>query len=303
MARPWILDIVRTYSDWTACANGAGLAVSDDLSGKPWEWNSAYFSALANYLPALTPAEVDELVLEPIRSFPERLFLDALATFIPNVDDVFFNDRGLSSETAVHVRSALEGLLASSQWRNMVRHPSISIEMHLGPAAAAVFFNSQGFGQPAAAYLNSKGIDKLEPFLPLLERLASNAPSPFVAFVTLNLLEVAPRTEHAKLLVSAAKACVATFADDSDFWISYGIGRRVSALIDTILVKSNALFGHILRSDPMYMLFWRPWCASVCPRLPELSARLRPRAATGKEAEARVSVDHGRYLRGGHQSY
>jgi hypothetical protein len=242
--RPWILDIVRTYSDWTACANGAGLAVSEDLSGKPWEWNGAYFCALANYLPALTPAEVDELVLEPIRSFPERLFLDALATFIPNVDDVFFNDRGLSSETAVHVRSALaEGLQATGQWRNMVRRPSTSIEMHLGPAAAAVFFNSQGFGQPAAAYLNSKGIDRLGPFLPLLERLASNAPSPFVAFVTLNLLEVAPRTEHATLLVSAAKACVATFADDSDFWINYGIGRRVSALIDTILVKSNALFG------------------------------------------------------------
>jgi hypothetical protein len=124
----------------------------------------------------------------------------------------------------------------------MVRRPSTSIEMHLGPAAGAVFFNSHEFGQPAAAYLYSKGIDRLGPFLPLLERLASDAPSPFVAIVTLNLLEVAPRTEHATLLVSAAKAWVIAFPDDTDFWINHGIGRRFSALIDTILINSNALF-------------------------------------------------------------
>jgi hypothetical protein len=251
-ARPWIINIVRAYSEWTANANGAGLAINDDVSGKPREWNDAYLDTLANCLPVLTPAEVDELALDPIRSLPEESFLDAMATFIRDVDGGFFNDRGLSSETAVHIRSALaERLKETSRWRNMVRNPSTSIEMHLGPAAGAVFFNSQGFGQAAAAYLYPKAIDRLGPFLPLLERLASDAPSPFVAIVALNLLEVAPRTEHATLLVRAAKTWVVAFPDDTDFWINHGIGRRVSALIDTILVKSNALFGvhSSLRSD------------------------------------------------------
>jgi hypothetical protein len=33
------------------------------------------------------------------------------------------------------------------------------------------------------------------------------------------------------------------FPDDNDFWINHGVGRRVSALIDSMLIKSKALFG------------------------------------------------------------
>jgi hypothetical protein len=209
--RPWILDVVRYYSEWTTNANGAGLAVNDDVTGKPKEWNDAYFDALANCLPVLAPSDVDKLALDPIRSLPEESFLDAMATFIRDVDGVFFNDGGLSAEAAVRIRSALaERLKETSRWRDMVRRPSTSIEMHLGPAAGALFFNSQGFGQPAAAYLYPKGIDRLGPFLPLLEQIASDAPSRFVAIVTLNLMEVAPRTEHATLLVGAARAWVSS---------------------------------------------------------------------------------------------
>jgi hypothetical protein len=64
-------------------------------------------------------------------------------------------------------------------------------------------------------------------------------------------MKVAPRTEHATLLVGAARAWVFAFPDDTDFWINHGIGRRICALIDTILIKSNALFGvhSALRSD------------------------------------------------------
>lgn len=120
VARPWILDIVRAYSEWTANANGADLAINDDFTGKPREWNSAYLDALANCLPVLTPAEVDKLALDPIRSLPEESFLDALATFIRDVDGVFFNDRRLSPETAVHVRSALaERLKETSRWQTL----------------------------------------------------------------------------------------------------------------------------------------------------------------------------------------
>jgi hypothetical protein len=65
----------------------------------------------------------------------------------------------------------------------------------------------------------------------------------FVAIVTLNLLEVCPRTEHAALLMGATTAWISAFPDDNDFWINHGVGRRVSELIDSILIRSGALFG------------------------------------------------------------
>jgi hypothetical protein len=133
----------------------------------------------------------------------------------------------------------------------MIHRRSNSIEMHLGPAAGAMFFNNHGFVQPTTAYLLPKGIERLGPFLPLLERLAIDAPCLFVAVVTLNLLEVAPRIEHTSLLVAAAKSWVAAFPDDNELWVDQGIGRRVCALLNLMLVKTNALFGpqQVFRRD------------------------------------------------------
>lgn len=241
--RPWLLQVLRTYSDWTANANGAGLAAHEDLTSKPTEWNSAYFDLLANSLPSMPPAAVDELALDPIRTLPDEPFLDVTTTFLRDVDGVFFNGDRLSAEEAVRVRSVLaDRLVETSGWHSMIRRRSSSIETHLGAAAGVVFFNNHGFTQPATAYLYAKGIDRIPPFLPLLERLARDAPSLFIAVVTLNLLEVSPRSEHAPLLMNGVKAWVAAFPDDIDFWINHGVGRRVCALVDMILIKSKSLF-------------------------------------------------------------
>jgi hypothetical protein len=141
--RPWLVDLARAYSEWTAAANGAGLGTGEELTGQPREWNNAYFDALANCLPAMAPAQVDELVLDPVRSLPDQPFLDVLATFIADVDRIFFNGRGPSVEEAVRIRSVLvERLVETGEWCSMVRRRSTSIEIHLGPAVAAVFFNS-----------------------------------------------------------------------------------------------------------------------------------------------------------------
>jgi hypothetical protein len=158
--RTWLLGLVRAYSEWTATANGAGLAASEEVMGKPTEWNEAYFDALANCLPAMSPSELDELALDPLQSLPDEPFLDASATFIRDVDDVFFNDRGLTPEEAVRIRSVLAGRLEETGgWRSTVRRRSSSIEMHLGPAAGAMFFNNHGFVQRVTAYVLPKGID------------------------------------------------------------------------------------------------------------------------------------------------
>jgi hypothetical protein len=38
-ARPWLVDLIRSYSGWTATANGAGLEAGEELTGKPEHWD------------------------------------------------------------------------------------------------------------------------------------------------------------------------------------------------------------------------------------------------------------------------
>lgn len=240
--RPWLLDVMRAYADWTAEANGAALEKHQDLTKNPSEWNGAYLVLAAQCVPVMSPADVDRVVLDPIRSLPDQSFLDVTTTFLHSIDGVFFNEDRLSPGEAVRIRSALaDRLTETREWRSIVGRPSSSIEMHLGPAAAAVFFNQHNFIQPARAYLTEKGIDKVSPFLPLLARLAHAAPCLFVAIVSLNLLEVSPRFEHSTLLLTTTKGCIAAFPDDKEFWIDHGIGRRVCALIEKTLIRDGSL--------------------------------------------------------------
>jgi len=71
-ARPWFVDIVRTYSPWTASANGAGLDKDEEIASTPDEWNRAYFDLLADCSPGLASHDVDQLALTPITALPDE---------------------------------------------------------------------------------------------------------------------------------------------------------------------------------------------------------------------------------------
>lgn len=238
----WVQSVVRSYADWTWVANGAGLEAAEDLSQKPNEWNDAYFALLARGLAGADEANVDRLALAPLASLPDESFFDAVTRFQRSVDEVFFNNRGLETSIAVHIRSRLaERLKASNGCTWFVRRRSSSVEVHLGPAIATLFFNEHGYFQPAKAYLLPPGIDRLMPFLPSLEILAVEGTSPFVAIVTLNLLEVSPRSAHLPFLLAVAGAWIAAFPNATDFWIDYAIGRRVCALIEAARREARGL--------------------------------------------------------------
>ena len=233
--RAWLPAALRACADWTWAANGAGLESSEDLSHQPHEWNDVYFSLLARDLAGADDAAVDRRALEPLASLPDESFFDALTRFQRSVDVVYFDNHGLDTTTAVRVRACLaERVRASNSWRWMVRQRSSGVEMHLGPAIATLFFNDYGSMQPAKAYLPPALIERLTPFLPALERCAVEGATLFVAIVTLNLLEVAPRPAHLSFLLGAASGWLAAFPDATDFWAGHGIGRRVCALIDTV---------------------------------------------------------------------
>lgn len=231
--REWLPAALRACSDWTWAANGAGLESSDALSHKPHEWNDVYLALLARDLAGADDATVDRLALEPLASLPDESFFDAFARFQRSVDIVHFNNHGLETLSAVRIRERLaERLRASNSWLWMVRQRSSGVEMHLGPAVAALFLNDYGWTQPAKAYLPAALVEGLTPFLPTLERCAVEGAAHFVAIVTLNLLEVAPRPTHASFLLAAATSWMTAFPDSTDFWIEHGIGRRVCALLD-----------------------------------------------------------------------
>jgi hypothetical protein len=238
----WLQSVVHSHAEWTWIANGAGLEATEDLSQKPHEWNDVYFALLARGLAGADDATVDRLALAPLASLPDESFFDALTRFQRSVDEVFFNNLGLEPSMAVHIRSRLaERLKASNGWTWHARRRSSSIEVHLGPAIATLFFNQYGYFQPAKAYLLAPAIDRLMPFLPSLQTLAVEGSSHFVANVTLNLLEISPRSPHAPFLLAAAIAWMAAFPNATDFWIDYAIGRRVCGLIEATRRAEPAL--------------------------------------------------------------
>ena len=193
-----------------------------------------YFALLARDLAGADDAFVDRVALEPMASLPDRSFFDALTHFQRSVDVVYFNNHGLETGSAVRIRARLaERVRASNSWHWMVRRRSSGVEMHLGPAIATLFLNDYGWPQPPKAYLPPALIDRLTPFIPTLETCAVEGATHFIAVVTLNLLEVAPRPAHLPFLLTAATSWMAAFPDATDFWIEHGIGRRVCALIDS----------------------------------------------------------------------
>lgn len=186
-------------------------------------------------MPDLAFPKIEQLALTPISSLPDEPFFDVVTPFLQSVDTVYFNDRGLQEPVAVSIRSTLANrLMASNGWQRLRDSRSTAIEIHLGPAVAVFFFNDHNFVQPAKCYLLPKGIDRVEPFFPVLEKLVESGPSFFVAVVTLNFLEVAPRSEHLQLIVLAAKTWLKNLPKDGAFWVDHGIGQRVCVLIEKI---------------------------------------------------------------------
>ena len=251
-ARPWLRHIAQAYGPWTAEANGAGLESHEDVAHAPFEWNNAYFKLVAECLPGLPTEAVDSMVLMLVTSLPDESFYNVVADFQRSVDDVYFSDRELAQPVALHVRSRLaDHMVRTRGWTHQAGRSSTSIEVHLGPAAAALLFNDYGIARPPTCYVLPPGVDKLDAFLPILSKLIEAGPCFFVAIASLNVLEVMPNRSQLSLLLTAATTWLRVFADNIDFWVDQGIGDRVSKLIAAHLQLDAELFepGDARRTD------------------------------------------------------
>lgn len=232
---PWLLDVARSYAEWTAVANGRDFRRQDRLQGRPLEWNMAFCSLVAHCLPGMTVEEIEQIALDPIRSLPDEPFFEAASHTLRGVDQMHFGSGSLAEAEAVHVRTSLaERLLKSPDWRLESSKASGSMEVHMGSAVAAFFFNNWFRWPPSSCYLRAPGIDRMDLFLPLLKRLAVEGPGGFVAVLVLDLVEVSPRIGLLPLVTAAAEAWLEAHPDNTAFWEHCGIARRLCGVFERI---------------------------------------------------------------------
>lgn len=249
--RPWLSEIVKAYMPWTALANGSNLGDGDEADHPPSEWNDTFFAAVARCVVGLSTPEATELVVQHIVALPDRNFYDVLVDFLRSIDAVYFEGEDIPTQVALDIRSALaDHMLTTCGWKRLSRSRDLSIEMHIGPAIAVLFFNDHMYGQGSKCYLFEKGVERVDPFLPVLGKLVSKGPSHFVALVLLNLLEVAPRAEQLDALVRAGSAWIEAYPDFRQLWIDHGVGRRWCLLIEAIRAHSPTSFSNSAPQRP-----------------------------------------------------
>ena len=224
----WVDRLVHHYAVPTALANGATLDKRAEVDRVPAEWNRAYYGVFARCLRRLHWSEIDKLMDVTVVTLPDEPFFDVVANFLQSVDAVYFNEPGLDDEIAVRVRQALAHRLQKcSGWKHLARSQSASVETHIAPAIAAMFFSNHLRGQQPTCYLYEKGIDKIAPFLPIVNSLIVDCPAQFVAMATLSLLEVSPRESLLPFFTSAVTCWLNAHEQDVDYWMQHGIAERV----------------------------------------------------------------------------
>jgi len=87
-----------------------------------------------------------------------------------------------------------------------------------------------------------RGIDRIGPFLPVLQELVVDNPSPHVGNMALLLLEVSPRPEQIKFLLACAETWMPIYKANSLFWRDYGFGKRWCLIVRKILTADATAF-------------------------------------------------------------
>lgn len=237
----WLVSFVGAYADWTAEANGAGLEPDVEIDNRPDEWNGVYFSLLASAFTRMTHDEAAAQVASSV-VVPDESFFKIASILVPAIDRVHFNGLGLGLDTALRLRAQfIDRLIQTIGWRRERDKSEVSVEMQIGPAIAALFFNNYNSVSAASCYLLDKGIEQVNPFLLELELLIEEGPVPFSGILVMNLLEVSPRPAQLQFLLSSAHTWLRRQPTNTQLWIDLGLGARVAKWLEEVLGKDIAL--------------------------------------------------------------
>lgn len=238
-ARPDLLcALVRHCWPWTAGANGVGCEPDEEPGERAFEWNDAYFKAALACAVSIGEAGIKEHVLDPLAQLPEERFFDAAEAVLHALDQLWLNNNAVMDSTAVSIREGLaQRLVTTSSWRRLTSERSVGTGIHIAGALAAMFMGEHDIGRGPRCYVLRPGVARVDSLLPLLTKLAEQAAgSTFVAMAFLGLLEVEPHGNRLTFIARAASAWWQAQGTNSEFWIDYGIGRRLCDWIDKAIL-------------------------------------------------------------------
>ena len=155
------MSFVNAYADWTAEANGGGLGPDAEIDNRKDEWNTVFFPLLANSTTRMTPDEAVGHVARVTAVPDEPPFIDIVSELVPAIDLVHFNGLGPEQDMALRLRTLLaDRLIQTVGWWRERDRSELPVEMRIGSAIAALFFNNYSLFSGASCYLPEKGIDQ-----------------------------------------------------------------------------------------------------------------------------------------------
>lgn len=240
----WLPDVIDAYRDWTAYANGVGLAPEAELNHEPDDWNHAYYAIAARSL-LDRPESAFTSFVDALCGLPDDSFASNAAVLLFGVDLVFFNGAQRADDRGPRVRAAIaERTAAMGDWQRGRRPGELSVGRALGPVVAKLFLNHHNpFGPSTESYLVPSLFDRVDPMLDSLRPHLSGGPAAFVALCTMNLLLVAPRARHADFLLTAVETWLDKYGQDAALWLELGIGRRIITWVEAAGQEDSSLLG------------------------------------------------------------
>ncbi|MBY4898719.1 hypothetical protein [Cupriavidus sp. AU9028] len=232
-------DLVRHCWPWTAGANGVGCGSEEEPGELAFEWNDAYFAVAVLAGVPTGMAGVHEYVLHPLGQLPDERFLDATAIVLHAMDKLWCDGGSVSDTVAISIRESLAQQMATTrQWRRLTAQPSEGMELHLGPAVAAMFMGYRDLLIGPSCYVSPPEAARASLVLPLLIRLVEEAAtSSFVAVAMLELVSVRPHADQLSVVDRAVAAWWRAWDANARFWIDSGVARRACEWMD------KAVFG------------------------------------------------------------
>jgi hypothetical protein len=248
---PWLSEMIEAYLPWTQQANGYGGDKRERFERGPSEWNAVYFEAAARCMGNLGEEAFDQRLRDFFSELPDEPLMDTVTPFLRSADVGYLDFRSPAAEQLIRVRSFVIAQLQATRMFSWNKdRDETSVTSDIAPVFAAICFNIYNGGfAPSKCFVPPNLVPDTDPFLPLLESFIAICKSPFLTFHYLNFFEVAPHEKQVPCMLGCAEKWLEQFPQNDQFWIEWGVGRRISAILNAILkVSPNAFTTEELRA-------------------------------------------------------
>jgi hypothetical protein len=230
----WMLDLSAYLMKWTDRANGPHGEDDRESENRPFTWNSQFFYFLGFLAVAIPHDELVANFLEPITSFKDEAFHDAMSSFLGGFDAAMRATETKKPENPVAVRELLAARIKESRnYRRLGREKSFTSESHAGDALNAIFYHPPRFANFNRPNIPN-GWSGLREVVPILTALVVGAPpSGYMASLFLNLVETFHDATFLPFVVQANDSMVLCLWGRQQLLVREGHGRSSLGLVAT----------------------------------------------------------------------